>query len=42
MSAIGDKGIDSGTGYGRPRPTWMRELTEVMLTPASDTTAARS
>lgn len=29
MSAIGDKGIDSGTGYGRPRPTWMRELTEV-------------
>ena len=29
MSAIGDTGIDSGTGYGRPRPTWMRELTLV-------------
>jgi nitrite reductase/ring-hydroxylating ferredoxin subunit len=29
MSAIDDKGIDAGTGYGRPRPTSMRELTEV-------------
>src|SRR5512132_1414485 len=29
MSVTGGKGVDSGTGYGRPQPTSMRELTEV-------------
>ena len=29
MSVMGGKSMDSGTGYGRPQPTSMRELTEV-------------
>ncbi len=31
MSVMGGKSMDSGTGYGRPQPTSMRELTELLV-----------